>query len=158
LRSYSEGFFRGRIDDDDADVAHVEAVLRAGKRRYRIVRGMFDALALRELEVSEVGTREVLLANDPLLRDTDRHELYAAMVIKDLRLQSFAQLAFLQHFVVTFDERRDLLFWGQRTLPAALFIAFGLDPTRARRADPGTGASFSNARGELQPGLFRGPS
>lgn len=135
VRSYSEAFFRGRIDDDDADAAQVELVVRAGERRYRIVRGMFDALALRELEVSDVGTGEVLVANDPLLPDTDRHKLYTTMVVADLRLQSFAQLAFLQHFVVTFDERRDLLFWGQRTLPAALFIAFGLDPTRAERAD-----------------------
>lgn len=135
VRSYSESFFRGRISDGNAEAAQVELLMRAGERRYRVVRGMFEARALRHLEVTDIETGEVVVANDPLLPDEDRHELYATMLISDLRLQSFAQLTFLQHFVVTFDERRELLFWGRRTLPAALFIAFGLDPTRAERAD-----------------------
>jgi hypothetical protein len=137
VRPYSSSFFRGRISDVDAEAAQVELTMRVGVRRYRLVRGMFDPLALRELEVvSELdGESTVVLAEDASLDPAERHALYAKTLTEDCGLESFAQLAFLQHFVLTFDERRELLFWGRRTLPAALFIAFGLDPAKAKRAD-----------------------
>lgn len=135
VRSYSAGFFRGRVVDEDADAAQVEVDLIAGEHRYRVVRGMFNPQELRELSVAHADTGEVVIAHDDDLEARERHDRYAEHIVADCRLESFAQLAFLQHFVLTFDERRELLFWGERTLPAALFIAFGVDPSKARRAD-----------------------
>lgn len=135
VRSYSAGFFRGRVVDEDADAAQVEVELIAGEHRYRLVRGMFHPQELRELSVAHAQTGEVVIADDEDLEAPERHDRYAEQIVADCRLESFAQLAFLQHFVLTFDERRELLFWGERTLPAALFIAFGVDPRKARRAD-----------------------
>ena len=50
-------------------------------------------------------------------------------------LDSFAQVVFLQHFLLTFDERRHLLFWDDRVAQTALYIAFGIDAERASAAD-----------------------
>lgn len=135
VRSYSETFFRGRIAPEDAEAAYVELTMRVGDRRYRLARGMFDSLALRELEITSVTDGAIVIAHDPELEPSDRHDLYTRTLVQDCGLENLAQLVFLQHFVVTFDERRDLLFWGSRTLPAALFVAFGLDPAKAKRAD-----------------------
>jgi DNA repair exonuclease SbcCD ATPase subunit len=135
VRAYSESFFRGRITPDDLEAAYVELTLRVGQHRYRLRRGMLDPLELREFEVTTAASGEVVVAHDPALEPGRRHDLYVKTVVADCGLQSFAQLVFLQHFVLTFDERRELLFWGPRILPAALFIAFGVDPIKARRAD-----------------------
>lgn len=135
VRSYSSTFFRGRIDDEDAEAAEVEMELLAGPNRYRIRRGMFEPLELRGLEVRDARTDEPRITDDAAWDPSERHGRYASQITADCGLDTFSQLVFLQHFVLTFDERRDLLFWGERTLPAALFIAFGLDPAKARRAD-----------------------
>lgn len=135
VRPYSSTFFRGRVEDEDAEAAEVGVELLAGPNRYRLSRGMFEPLELRELDVVDAESGDVRIANDAALDPSERHRLYSDQIVTDCGLDSFAQLVFLQHFVLTFDERRDLLFWGERTLPAALFIAFGLDPRMARRAD-----------------------
>jgi DNA repair exonuclease SbcCD ATPase subunit len=135
VRAYSESFFRGRITPEDLEAAYVELILRVGQNRYRLRRGMLDPLELLEFEVTNAASGEVVVAHDPALEPGRRHALYVKMMVADCGLQSFAQLAFLQHFVLTFDERRELLFWDPRILPAALFIAFGVDPIKAGRAD-----------------------
>ena len=49
-------------------------------------------------------------------------------------LDHFAQYAFLQHMVLTFDESRHLLLWDRVALNEALLLAIGTDPSRAARA------------------------
>lgn len=132
---YSERFFRGRVAVKDLDAAYVHLTMRVGDKRYRLARGMFSPEELRELQVETVSDQAIVTPHDPSMKPDERHALYSEMLARDCGLENFAQLAFLQHFVVTFDERRDLLFWGDRTLPAALFITFGLDPAKAKRAD-----------------------
>lgn len=135
VKNYSQSYFRGRIGPNDIEAAYVELGLRVGNRRYRVRRGVLEPSALLELEISRASDDSVLVTNDPDMSGEERQALYASSIVTDCGLESFAQLVFLQHFVLTFDERRQLLFWGARTLPAALFIAFGLDPVKARRAD-----------------------
>jgi hypothetical protein len=53
----------------------------------------------------------------------------------DIGLASFEQFVFLQHFVLTFDERRQLLFWEPRILNQALYLAFNVDHNDTRRAE-----------------------
>jgi hypothetical protein len=135
VRSYSESFFRGRIQPEDIEAAYIELTVRVGGVRHRLRRGVLDSSELREYEATNVIDGEIIVQNDADLDPAQRHAAYTRRITADCGLESFAQLVFLQHFVLTFDERRELLFWGPRILPAALFIAFGVDPVKARRAD-----------------------
>lgn len=135
VRNYSRSYFRGRIGPNDIEAAYVELGLRVGDSRYRVRRAVLEPTALLELEIRRASDDAVLVAHNPDISSEERQSLYAKSIVSECGLESFAQLVFLQHFVLTFDERRQLLFWGPRILPAALFIAFGLDPVKATRAD-----------------------
>lgn len=132
---YSSEFFRGRIDEGDAEAAQVEIEMRVGSSRYRLVRGMFDPTGLRELSIVREGLSDGEVFDAAGLDDASRHRAYADAIARDVGLDTFAQLVFLQHFVLTFDERRHLLFWDERVAQAALYIAFGVDAEKAERAD-----------------------
>jgi DNA repair exonuclease SbcCD ATPase subunit len=133
-RAYSQTFFRGRIVEEDAEAAEVELEMQIGSRIYRLVRGMFEPEELRELQVSDVSDGQSIGDNEDE-DDVARHARYSRLVLEDCGLESFAQIAFLAHFVMLFDERRDLLFWNERALSSALYLTFGLDPAMARTAD-----------------------
>jgi len=134
-QSYSAEFFRGRIEEADSETAQVELEMLVGTSRYRIVRGMFDPIALREVEVWSSDGTQILHEADLSADDSERHSAYEKAITRDVGLDSFAQLVFLQHFVLTFDERRHLLFWDDRVAQTALYIAFGVDAERAAQAD-----------------------
>ena len=135
--SYSGEFFRGRIDAEDHDEAEVVLDMQVGTTRYKLVRGMFDTRALRELTITDGssvrGSSETF--GEATMTPTKRHEVYTDRVTADAGLDSFEQLVFLQHFVVTFDERRHLLFWDERVAQSALFMAFGVNLQTASRAE-----------------------
>lgn len=134
-QGYSANFFRGRISERDAQLAEVSVDMRVNGRRYQLTRGMFDPIGLRGLVVSRNGTVEAGGPESDLIDDGERHASYVREVVKDSGLQSFAQLVFLHHFVLTFDERRHLLFWDSDVARSALFLAFGADLAQAERAD-----------------------
>jgi len=69
------------------------------------------------------------------LNSTELHSQYITLITEHVGLESFDQLVFLQHFVLTFDERRDLLFWNERVLERSLYLAFGVSPEEAKQAD-----------------------
>lgn len=132
--SYSEDYFRGRISAKDREVAEVSVEFLLGARRYQVTRGMFDPVALRRLAI---GNAEEM--NPSMLSDTEDpgelHARYVSSFLSDSRLETFAQFVFLQHYLLTFDERRHLLFWDDRVAQAALFMAFQVDTEVADRAD-----------------------
>jgi hypothetical protein len=135
-QQYARGFFRGRIKAADRDSAEIEVEMQVGGREYRLVRGMFEPLGLREFAVNGIlDDHSDYIANDIALSATERHAIYVENVTKDSGLSSFAQLAFLQIFVLTFDERRRLLFWDDTVSQSAYFIAFGIDLQRAQREE-----------------------
>ncbi|WP_419851237.1 AAA family ATPase [Candidatus Poriferisocius sp.] len=132
-RSYSASAFEGRISEEDRETAEVELLMLAGGAEYRIVRNMFEPMALRALEVKR-GDPETVTAFDKG-SDEERHEQYEEMILQDVGVSSFSQLVMLHHLVQTFDERRHLLFWDDKVSQAALFLAFGLDPDDSKKAD-----------------------
>jgi hypothetical protein len=134
-QTYSADYFRGRIDELDAEAAQVELEMLVGDRRYRIVRGMFDPSGLREFDILTADGNPLFESSSLDIDDNSRHLEYSRAIAKDVGLDSFAQLVFLQHFVLTFDERRHLLFWDERVAQTALHIAFGLDAEKAGQAD-----------------------
>jgi DNA repair exonuclease SbcCD ATPase subunit len=92
---------------------------------------MFEPEGLRELWLEKENGQLNQVNGSPL----ELNELYRKEMTRTTGLASFEQLVFLQHFVLTFDERRHLLFWKQYELEQALHLAFGVDTETAKRAD-----------------------
>jgi hypothetical protein len=62
------------------------------------------------------------------------HEVYAKQLVADCGLATFEQFVFIQQFLLTFDERRHLIFWDSEVADAALYLSFGLEADEAARA------------------------
>jgi DNA repair exonuclease SbcCD ATPase subunit len=130
--AYAARYFEGRINERDREGADISTTFRLGEHSYRLTRGLFEREALRSLEVTNIHGASVL---DELTSDADRHRAYEERLTADIGLSTFSQYAFLQHFVLTFDERRRLLFWDSLLMERALYIAFGIASEDADRAD-----------------------
>jgi DNA repair exonuclease SbcCD ATPase subunit len=133
-KAYAPKYFRGRIDDRDREAAQVSITMTAGHRRYELTRAVFDGGGLRALTISDIDSGHIAVKTGEL-DDEERNAVYEHELTKDVGLDGFSQLVFLQLFVLSFDERRELLFWTPKLLQQALYITFGLDPKRAREAD-----------------------
>ncbi len=132
---FAREYFTGRIRDQHRETAEVTLEMEVAQARYRITRGVFAPAELRELKVvRKIDDEEETLI--PSLSDDSiqLHKQYEQNILRDTGLASFSQLVFLQHFVLTFDERRHLLFWDQKALEQALFLAFGVDAKKAEEA------------------------
>jgi DNA repair exonuclease SbcCD ATPase subunit len=129
--AYARRYFAGRISEEDRPAAAVGVMFRLGPRRYSLTRPLFDQEALRELVIE--GEESVDGAE--LFSDDERHALYVRSVVTDMGLATFQQYVFLHHFAFTFDERRHLLFWNEKLLGSALYLAFGVSPEEAERAE-----------------------
>ena len=136
-RDFALNYFDGRIAESDRQSAEIELVLRVGSTSCKLVRGMFEPEELRVFETSEGDA-----APSPSVSPADNDTRYRAWITSKIGLSSFGQFVFLQHFVLSFDERRHLLLWHERTLEECLHIAFGIAPesqeeasSHRRRAD-----------------------
>lgn len=132
---FADSFFTGRIAERDREAAEVSLDMLVGNRLYKITRGVFDVEELREFSVIETDdVKEEEVVDTSEMTASERHEKYTNRITQDVGFNIFEQLVFLQHFVCTFDERRHLLFWNQRTLEEAIYLAFGVDHAEAKRA------------------------
>jgi hypothetical protein len=129
--AYARRYFSGRISEHDRASAAVSVTFRVGDRRYSLTRSLFDQEALRELTIDG----ETPVDGADLLSDGERHAAYVRSLVADVGLATFQQYVFLQHFAFTFDERRHLLFWNEKILGGALYLAFGVSPEEAERAE-----------------------
>ncbi len=133
---FAKDYFDGRIDEKDREAAEVTVRLRVGDLIYDLTRGMFEPDELRQLTVSKLDSgEETIIQESSEETPRVRHQMYAARIATDIGLNSFQQFVFLQGFVFTFDERRDLLFWNEKVLDQVLYLAFGVDHAEAQRAD-----------------------
>lgn len=130
---YSSDFFEGRISPNDHDAGEISVTLSIGNRTYALTRGLFEPLMLREFTVRDA--QGALLLDTADQTPTERQQEYARRVAEDTGLDSFEQLVFLQHFVLTFDERRQLLLWEPRVLEQTLYLAFAVDQSAPKKAD-----------------------
>lgn len=134
IGGYSDSYFDGRIAERDREVAEVELVFVAGRTTFHLVRGMFAATGLRSCTITyEDG--ETTSLSSPTITDAERHGRYVEALLKATGLRAFSQLVFLQWFVLTFDEQRHLLFWSDRIIEQALFLAFGYSADTAEQAE-----------------------
>ncbi|HET7509935.1 MAG TPA: AAA family ATPase [Solirubrobacterales bacterium] len=130
-RAYAASYFRGRIKAEDEQAAQITLEMTVGDHFYRLTRGMFEPDGLRALEIFDSADNP-LVEDGEEMDDEERHGLYKRHLLKDTGLEEFSQLVFLQLFILSFDERRALLFWTSELMEEALRIAFGLDSERAR--------------------------
>lgn len=128
---FSRSFFDGRISEADRPLAEIEVELRIGDWNMRCRRGLFEPEGLRGLwmQNDESDLQEIQGSSLEL------NQRYQRELTNRTGLASFQQLVFLQHFVVTFDERRHLLFWQHRELEQTLLLCFGVDSETAKQAD-----------------------
>jgi ABC-type cobalamin transport system ATPase subunit len=133
---FSRAFFDGRIDEEDREAAQITVEFRVGRTDFHVARGLFEGDSLRALSVTANGKPEKPYeGSNGNLNAEEKHRLYGAQVAKAVGVKNFEQFVFLQHFVLTFDESRHLLFWDPRALEQALYLAFGTDPEIAAKAE-----------------------
>lgn len=131
---FSRRFFTGKVSEIDRDAAEASLCMDVGGREYVVTRGLFEPDELRMLSIRDKASGEQL-ADSGSLSPEDRHTSFKEHIVRDVGLEAFDQLVFLQHFVFTFDERRHLLFWDEKALERVLYLTFGLDYAEARKAD-----------------------
>lgn len=131
---FTPRFFDGRIAAKDQDVAEVKVDFELAEMKWSIRRGVFDSRGLRQLILTEAATGEVSFDGDRYSSE-ERQAQYETRLTKAIGLEAFEQFVFLQHFVLTFDESRDLLFWNRAALERVLRMAFGESVAEAHRAD-----------------------
>ena len=133
-RSYSASYFRGRITGSDEDDAEITVSFRLGSFDYEVRRGMFEPDELRGLTILDREANTAVVNTEDMPR-AERHQAYVSHLVQQSGVASFEELAFLQHFVFTFDEHRRTVFWNPRVMDRVLYRAFGLEPDMAKRAD-----------------------
>lgn len=132
--AFSRDYFDGRITQRDRESAEIMLEFSVYGSRYIIRRNPFESDALRFLEVRD-STATIVIPNDEIRSDQARHDLYRDRLVSDIGLSSFPQFVFLQHFLLTFDERRRTLFWDEDNAEKVLYLALGIDPELAEKAD-----------------------
>lgn len=133
---FSSRFFQGRISERDRSQSEVALEIEVGKYVYQIARGMFEPNELRLFNLLVKNEDGLSLQSDySSASPKERNIAYTEAIARHVGLDTFEQLVFLQHFVFTFDERRELLFWNSRVLERVIYLAFGVNPEEAQRAD-----------------------
>lgn len=131
---YSASYFRGRITSADESDAEITVSFRLGIFDYEVRRAVFEPDELRGLNIRDRAKGEVVISTPDMPR-ADRHRTYVAHLVEHSGVSSFEEFAFLQHFVFTFDEQRNTLFWNSRVMDRVLYRAFGVQPDMAKKAD-----------------------
>jgi DNA repair exonuclease SbcCD ATPase subunit len=135
-KDFSQDFFSGRIVERHRKSSEVAVDFTIAGLRYHVVRGVFEPDQLRQLTINAYANGKSAQSVDgESLNAKSRLHTYEARLAADMGLESFEQFVFLQNFILTFDERRHLLFWDDTVLEQALYIAFGVSPQEAQRAD-----------------------
>lgn len=122
---YSNSFFDGRISELDRDSASITMTFMVKDHRYTITRPFFRPQDLTFLSVCANDGQIVIEASVGEIGPGELHRSYVNRFLQDSGFSSFEQFVFLQQFILSFDERRFLLFYNQRVLEQALHIAFG---------------------------------
>jgi len=131
---YGKQFFNGRISEDDRDISTITVELQIKDQIFEVTRGMFEPNELRMFTVRRLDNGEIIF-NGEDISPRERQGVYETRLVQAIGLANFKQYVFLHHFVLNFDERRELLLWNQTTLLNAIFLAIGIDSEKAQQAD-----------------------
>jgi len=129
IRTFTRDYFDGRIRPEHMEIAEIELEMRLGDKRVTLTRGFVESESLRSLKVVADGKTEEYEDSSP----EERHAAYERLLTDGIGLGSFREFVFVQSFVLTFDERRHLLFWDPKVLETCLLIFVGVN--KDQRAD-----------------------
>ena len=131
--SFADKFFEGRIEEGKRDLAYIALEFSVDNFLYKIKRNFFDTTNLIEFSRVDKKSGEETInkdtASDYLLKQ------YKEYLAKDVGVATFEQFAFIQGFVLTFDESKKLIFWDTPVMNRILHLFFGIDPEYANKAD-----------------------
>ena len=130
-RKFAETYFDGRISEEDRESARVIIQFSIGDVKYLIERSFFDIEEL--IQFSRIENGENTVPED--LYPDQLHNFYCDILIKDIKLATFDQFVFLQHFIFTFDEHHYLLFWDKSMMETTLYLFFGVNVNDALEAN-----------------------
>lgn len=124
-KSFTQEYFKGRINEKDKANAKVEISFELNNKYYKIARGFESREKLKLLEIFSLkdGKQLELKAKDEL----ELNEIYKKNLTKDMGIGNFEYFVFLQLYVLTFDENRRMIFWDENASTNALSIAFNDD-------------------------------
>ena len=132
-KSYTEDYFKGRINAKDYEKAEIEIIFEINKKTYRIVRGFNNRNALRSFEIYKNldNNKTESILNKTNSSPEELNRLYQSTLANDMGIGSFENFVFFQLYVLTFDENRRMLFWNEKASTNTLSMAFNdsLDDT-----------------------------
>lgn len=123
IRTFTREYFEGRLLPEHRDIAEIELEMSLGNKRVTITRGFVESESLRKLKVVSEDQEEVYEEASP----EQRQLTYEKLLTDEIGLGSFREFVFVQSFILTFDERRHLLFWDSKVLETCLLIFVGVN-------------------------------
>ncbi len=131
IRAFTRDYFDGRVRPEHLDIAEIELEMVLGNKRVTITRGFVESESLRSLKVVSGADIKEYPDDSP----EQRHATYEKLVTDQIGLGSFREFVFVQSFVLTFDERRHLLFWDPKVLETCLLIFVGVNKDQRAEAE-----------------------
>ncbi len=132
-QNFAEIYFTGRIAEKDHDLAEITIEFELNGKKYSVTRGLFEVNRLRSLSI--IPSHNQIAETYEYMSPQELNNEYINKMVRDIGVESFDQFVFLQLFVFTFDERRELIFWNNKVLEQALYLAFGINYAEAKKAD-----------------------
>lgn len=132
--AFARDYFDGRVTESDRSAASVTVRFSLGDTDFEVERGLFEGGNVRSYQASSTGPESSVKSEDGTSASVITAG-YQRAVVQASNLASYEQFCFWQLFMMTFDERRHLLFWDEKTLQSALMIALGQRPEDAVRAE-----------------------
>lgn len=131
IRAFTRDYFDGRIRPEHLQLAEIHLEMILGSTRVTITRGFVESESLRSLKVvSQNGSRDYETSSPE-----ERHAAYEKLLTELIGVGSFREFIFVQSFVLTFDERRHLLFWDPKVLETCLLIFVGVNKEQRAEAE-----------------------
>ncbi|MGJ8743268.1 hypothetical protein [Polaribacter sp.] len=130
-KKFANKYFDGRVNEIDRNVSNIRLTFSIDNVTYDIQRPLFESeeLTLFTRKIDDVDTVPKGLSNSELFSS------YCQYITGDIKLTSFDQFVFLQHFVLSFDEHHYLLFWNNDLMETSLYLFFGVDTNQAKKAN-----------------------
>lgn len=146
ISKFTRDYFDGRIRPENMEIAEIELEMSLGTQRVTIKRGFVESESLRELHVTTSDGTNRHEKESP----EQKHLIYERIIAQSIGLSTFREFVFVQYFILTFDERRHLLFWDPKVLETCLLIFLGVNKEerteveRLRREEERSGSRVRN--------------
>lgn len=120
--NYSGEYFKGRVRAVDTETSEVEVAIEMGKDIIKVKR-------------SFANSGEFLSWNLNGLEESFDEKEFEQKIIELMGLNNFEQFIFIVHYILIFDESKEMVFWNTNILTNAINLLLGIDSKYAAEAD-----------------------